>query len=137
METCILIHRTLLVAHFNLGAQGRLPAFPQAPSLNPPWPPGAPGVAQAPFLLPTTGSETHVVGNQSLLAGSGGPWLWSGLPGGPSLVPPTKAWPAGGQVLTSRCPRAAAAVSQLQGGLLSPEKVALRPSPRLEPPPPA
>ena len=37
METCILIHRTLLVAHFNLGTQGRLPAFPQAPKRRERW----------------------------------------------------------------------------------------------------
>lgn len=37
METCVLIHRTLLVACFNLGTQGRLPAFPPAPKRRARW----------------------------------------------------------------------------------------------------
>lgn len=37
METCVLIHRTLLVARFNLGTQGRLPAFPPAPKRRARW----------------------------------------------------------------------------------------------------
>ena len=37
METCVLIHRTLLVAHFNFGTQGRLPAFPLAPKRRARW----------------------------------------------------------------------------------------------------